>query len=156
MRCARSLLKSTIHTIALARLALGIGLLALTPVSAQVPATIADQLSTDEHLAKPGWWPRKGDASRTDYVGAEVCAQCHSALANGQKQHAMAHTSMPVAQADALTRKTEFKLGPFNYQITPQNGTATYTVTGNGESIFHPDSLGLREWQSRSELPVPA
>jgi hypothetical protein len=50
MRCARSLLKSTIHTIALARLALGIGLLALTPVSAQVPVTIADQLSTDEHL----------------------------------------------------------------------------------------------------------
>ncbi len=120
------------------RFVLGSCLLALTPVYAQVPATIADQLSTEEHLAKPGWWPRKGDASRTDYVGAEVCAQCHSALANGQKQHAMAHTSMRAAQADALARKTEFKLGPFDYQITPQSGTATYTVTGNGGSFSAP------------------
>src|SRR5438270_2607003 len=66
---------------------------------AQVPATIGEQFTTEEHLAKPGWWPRKGNALRTDYVGAQVCAQCHSALARGQQRHAMAHTAIPAAQA---------------------------------------------------------
>src|SRR5579884_1638090 len=58
---------------------------------AQVPATIGQQYTSEEHLAKPGWWPRKGDAPRSDYVGAEVCAQCHATLAAGQAKHAMPH-----------------------------------------------------------------
>src|SRR5216683_5853027 len=120
------------------RFVLGSCLLALTPVYAQVPATIADQLSTEEHLAKPGWWPRKGDAARSDYVGPEVCAGCHSRLAAGQKQHAMAHTSMPAADTQSLTKKTTYKLGPFEYQITAENKAVIFTVAGNGESFSAP------------------
>jgi hypothetical protein len=61
--------------------------LLVSVAAAQVPATIGEQFTSDEHLTKPGWWPRKGDAPRSDYVGAEVCAQCHAALAAGQRQH---------------------------------------------------------------------
>jgi hypothetical protein len=107
-------------------------------LSAQVPATIADQLSSNEHLAKPGWWPRKGDAPRTDYVGAQVCAQCHSTLASGQQQHAMAHTAMPAVDSQALSQKPTFDLGPFRYRITKDDELATYTVTSDGQSISAP------------------
>src|SRR6266702_1816390 len=113
-------------------------LLVLSSASAQIPETIADQLSTEEHLAKPGWWPRKGDAARSDYVEPEVCTGCHSSLAAGQKQHAMAHTSMAATDTESLTKKTTYKLGPFEYQITPENKAVIFTVAGNGESFSAP------------------
>jgi len=62
----------------------------------------------------------------------------HSNLAAGQKQHAMAHTSMPATDTESLTRKTTYKLGLFEYQTTPENKTVTYSVRGNGESFSVP------------------
>jgi len=115
-------------------------LLLIVRAEAQVPATIWEQLSSEEHLAKPGWWPRKGDAARSDYVGADVCAGCHSALANGQKQHAMAHTSMPVSNSEGLGRTVNYDIGPFHYSIVPDKDkdNVTYTVTGGGQSFSAP------------------
>lgn len=105
---------------------------------AQVPATIADQLTSDEHLAKPGWWPRKGDAARADYVGVKVCAECHAAVAEGQRQHAMAHTSMPVSESDYIKPAGKFDLGPYHYSIAADQGGATYTVTDGAQSFSAP------------------
>jgi hypothetical protein len=106
--------------------------------SAQVPATIADQLTSDEHLAKPGWWPRKGDAARKEYVGVEVCAECHSAIAQGQQQHAMAHTSMPASQSEGLKQPVGFDIGPFHYSMAVEKGASTYTVTNGSQSFSAP------------------
>jgi hypothetical protein len=100
-----------------------------------VPATIGEQFSSEEHLARPGWWPRKGEARRSDYVGAQVCAQCHSALAEGQQRHAMAHTATPAAHAQLPGGKIIFDLGPFHYALTKQDNGITYSVT-NGEQSF--------------------
>lgn len=105
---------------------------------AQTPATIADQLSSDEHLSQPGWWPRKGDAPRADYVGAQVCAQCHSSLYAGQQQHAMAHTAMLPADAQSLRGQHTFDIGPFHYTVGEQGKSFVYQVTGNGESFSAP------------------
>jgi Cytochrome c554 and c-prime len=114
-----------------------VGIIAVLPLPApaQVPATIADQMTSDEHLAQPGWWPRKGDAPRTDYVGPEVCAECHSTLAEGQKQHAMAHASMAIGDASPLKHPDTFSQGPFHYAITPDKNGATYTVTDGSRSF---------------------
>jgi Cytochrome c554 and c-prime len=105
---------------------------------AQVPATMADQMTSDERLARPGWWPRKGDAPRSDYVGPEVCAECHFALAQGQQQHAMAHSSMPVSQAEGLRQAASYDNGPYHYSIVPDKNGATYTVTNSGQSFSAP------------------
>src|SRR5579864_1001185 len=113
------------------------------PAVAQVPATIADQLTSDEHLAKPGWWPRKGDAPRADYVGAQVCAECHSELVHGQQQHAMAHTSMPVSEAEALQQPAKFDLGPYHYSIVPDKAVVTYTVAEGAQSFSDRKSTRL-------------
>jgi hypothetical protein len=105
---------------------------------AQVPATIADQLTSDEHLAQPGWWPRKGDAPRSDYVGPEVCAECHASLAAGQKQHAMARSSLPVSESEVSKQPGKFDLGPYHFSITSSQDTATYTVTDGAQSFSAP------------------
>jgi cytochrome c554/c'-like protein len=108
------------------------------PAHAQVPATIADQMTSDEHLAKPGWWPRKGDAPRSDYVGAKVCAECHSELVQSQQQHAMAHASMPVAESTHLNPPAKFELGPYHFSIADEKGSTTYTVTDGTETFSAP------------------
>jgi len=108
------------------------------PASAQVPATIADQMTSDEHLAKPGWWPRKGDAPRGDYVGAKVCAECHSDLVQTQQQHAMAHTSMPVSQSDHLNPPGKFDLGPYHFTIGADKKGATYSVSDGTQTFSAP------------------
>ncbi|HEV2699673.1 MAG TPA: hypothetical protein VGU90_16900, partial [Terriglobales bacterium] len=51
---------------------------------AQVPLTMTDQMSTADHLKQPGWWPLKSNAAKNEYVGPQVCAECHSTLARGQ------------------------------------------------------------------------
>lgn len=106
--------------------------------STQKPATIGDQFSSEEHLAKPGWWPRKGDAPRSAYVGSDTCAQCHSDLVKEQQQHAMAHTAISPAAEELPGGKISFDHGPFHYTLLRQNGAITYTVTGNGESFSAP------------------
>jgi len=67
-----------------------VAFLLLHPVIAgEQPKTADRQMTSEAHIAKPGWWPRKGDAARIDYVGSAVCAECHSTLFKGQQQHAM-------------------------------------------------------------------
>jgi Cytochrome c554 and c-prime len=108
------------------------------PLRAQVPATIADQLSSKEHLAQPGWWPRKAGPARKDYVGPQACAECHATLAAGQQQHAMAHTAMLPADDPDLPEKASYEQGPFKYQIIKEGNTVTYSVDGNGEKFSVP------------------
>lgn len=105
---------------------------------AQVPGTIADQMTSDERLAKPGWWPRKGDAARSDYAGTAACAECHSTLVEGQQQHAMAHSSMPVSEAEGLKQAAIFDNGPYHYSIVPDKNGATYSVTNGAQSFSAP------------------
>jgi hypothetical protein len=72
-------------------------------ISAQEPKTADRQMTTEEHIAKPSWWPRKGDAARSNFVGSATCAECHSTLFKGQQQHAMCiplHSSWCLRNSD--------------------------------------------------------
>ena len=117
-----------------------LALLALCVASpAQVPATMLDQMSTEDHLKQPGWWPRKGDASRNDYVGAAACAECHQTEAIGQGQHSMAHTSMPADQSSILKNSdAQFKLGQYSYKISRNGDKEIYSVTDGTDTFSVP------------------
>ena len=81
------------------------------------------------------WWPRKADLSRQDYVGSAVCGECHSTLVLGQKQHAMAQTSLQASQSEALDKPAKISLGKFQYSIERNGTDASYVVT-NGQERF--------------------
>ena len=107
-----------------------------------MPATAANQMTSDEHIAKPGWWPRKGDALKSDYVGAAACAECHSALVNSQQQHAMAHTSSRLTAADTKD-SVDFSIGPAHYSIKTEGDALIYKVQYDKESFSAPLEWGF-------------
>lgn len=108
------------------------------PFAADTPATDVKQMSTKDHLAKPGWWPRKADPARTDYVGAAACAECHSALVNGQQQHAMAHSASRLTDGTNATPPVDIAIGPAHYSIHAEDKTPIYSVQYNGQSFSAP------------------
>ena len=97
-------------------------------------------MSSEDYLSRAGWWPRKGVAPRSEYVGAAVCAECHSELVRGQQQHAMAHSSTPVTKGSGwnLDQPAKLTIGPAHYAITSLAGSVTYKVTYQGQSFSVP------------------
>ena len=107
---------------------------------AQSPATIADQLSTAEHVKKRGWWPTKGSAPRDEYVGSAQCASCHSDIAATQKTTHMAQTAMPAGLSELLKtqEKIDFSQPPFAYAISRSGAQESYSVSNGSETISEP------------------
>lgn len=110
---------------------------------AQTPATIADQLTTQERIEKSKWWPTKGAAVRTDYLGMSACMECHFALVKSQARHSMAKASAPAANSEILRDHAgqNFQLDGYDYKITRQpDGRFNYSVTGPAKSSSAPVS----------------
>ena len=108
---------------------------------AQQPATVADQLSTPERIKKNKWWPLKGTASRGEYVGNLVCAQCHASLVATQSKSAMAQTSVRTVDSSLLkehAKELNFPIGPYSYAITYSKDGVTYSAHDGTRTIFGP------------------
>ena len=115
------------------------------------PATIAEQLATDDRLRKPGWWPTKGSPRREDFVGDAVCARCHSEIAAVQKTTSMAKTATRAEDSVLLTQHSlNYHLGRYHYQAAIDSRSANY-VLKDGESSFSAQlkwAFGIRMGQS--------
>lgn len=80
--------------------------------------------------------PRRGIAG-VEFVGREVCAQCHTQQAHTQVETAMAR-AMQVATASAVLRshpRLTFQAGAYFYEIVSVGGQAIYRVS-NGTDTF--------------------
>ena len=112
--------------------------------SAQEPATIDRQLSTEDRLRKPGWWPTKGAPSRDDYAGPAACAQCHSAIALTQKRSAMASAGThPANSSILLNHQLSLHLNPYRYKITQSGGEILYSVGDGTKTSSVPLALAV-------------
>src|SRR5258707_9365990 len=90
---------------------------------AQEPATIDKQMTTEDRLRKPGWWPTKGAPLRNEYVGPATCAQCHSALAATQKRSAMAGAgTYPANSSILLNHQLRLRLSPYSLTKRQSDG----------------------------------
>src|SRR5215472_11469130 len=96
--------------------------------------SVRAQLSTDDHLAEPGWWPRRKPADLKEFAGNAACAKCHSQIATSQKTTAMARTLMHASDADVLHSHSDvaFRNGKWLYQIK-RKGAATQLTVTDGE-----------------------
>ena len=89
------------------------------------------QLSTDDHLADPGFWPTQAGASRSEYVGSSQCADCHSAKATSQHTTPMANTAI-LAEDSSILRThplMKFDVGAYHYEIKTSDRGNIYSVT---------------------------
>jgi len=119
--------------------------------SSNGPATLAEQLSTEERVNKPGWWPTKGTFPRQEFVGNQACASCHAGIVAEQKESAMARTATRAGNAKWLhANDLDYNLGPFNYKTSVAGDVANYTVSDQERSISGPLSwsFGIRMGQS--------
>ena len=115
------------------------------------PATLADQMATEDRVRQPGWWPAKGDAPRSAYVGNAACARCHSDILALQRTSAMGRTSSHAADSALLAKyPLNYKLGPYTYQASHQAGQASYSVSDGAATFSVPLhwAFGIRMGQS--------
>jgi hypothetical protein len=98
------------------------------------------QLSTDDHLAEPGWWPRRTPASLNEFVGSAACARCHAKKAASQEITPMAGTLIRAADADVLHTHAElsFRNGKYIYKINSNGGKPEFSVTDGEHTLSAP------------------
>jgi Cytochrome c554 and c-prime len=114
-------------------------LVALAPVLSMHPGTAAGQLSTQDHLAEPGFWPTQDQPSRAGFAGPESCARCHVSKAS-QAETPMAQNMTPAASADILHAHPAltFSANKFEYRLETGANKAIYSVAGRGQRLSFP------------------
>jgi hypothetical protein len=115
------------------------GLFLLAPVLLCTPAFFG-QLSTEDHLADPGFWPTQGYSSRDGFVGGDACARCHAAKVASQKQTPMGRTAMPATVAEILHSHPDltFAVGDYKYKIETDAQGSNYSVSEGTKNLSFP------------------
>jgi hypothetical protein len=98
------------------------------------------QLSTEDHLGEPGFWPTQAPASREGFAGSAACAQCHAAKVASQKETPMGRTAMPAAVAEILHSHPDLTFGVANYRYRIETGPkgSQYSVSDGTKSLSFP------------------
>jgi hypothetical protein len=101
----------------------------------ELPDTTADRVTGQ------GWWPTKSPASTKGYVGSDVCAQCHAAIASTQSESEMARAAFRLSGGAAgQPAAGDFESGSYTYRFTPNSAPPGYSleVTSSGHSVSYP------------------
>jgi hypothetical protein len=97
------------------------------------------QLSTEDHLAEPGFWPTQDNPSRDNFTGPDACARCHGVKVAVQKATPMAGAAMSASLSEILHAHPLMAFGPgkYKYRIESRPGQSRYSVSdGNQSSSF--------------------
>ena len=111
----------------------------LLAVSLHAPSALC-QLSTEDHLAEPGFWPTQDNPSRDDFTGPDACARCHRSKAASQKETPMARAAMSASLSDILHAHPLMSFGPgkYKYQIEGKTSQSRYSVRDGNQSLSFP------------------
>lgn len=97
-------------------------------------------LPSDNRFSSPDWWPRKGTAPRSEYVGNAACAECHAEKVATQAKTGMGLAAMTADKAPQLRNHPElaFQLGTYNYSLRTAAEGSTYSLTNGSGKVTHP------------------
>ncbi len=102
------------------------------------------QLSTEDHVADPGFWPTQSQPSAQEFAGDGACARCHASMTASQRLTPMARTMLPPAVAQVLRENSDLSFQAKNYfykiqsRGTEANRQSTYTVTDGRQTLSYP------------------
>jgi Cytochrome c554 and c-prime len=98
------------------------------------------QLSTEDHLKEPGFWPTQDNSSRENFVGSNACARCHEVKVATQKKTPMAHAAMSASLSDILHAHPlmVFVPGKYKYRIESKLGSSRYSVSDENQRLSFP------------------
>jgi hypothetical protein len=102
----------------------------------QAPRQDKHSLTTQDRLEDVGWWPTKGDSSRSGYVGGAVCKACHGKIALLQETTPMYHAGIRADQSEILKAHghLEFQDAGYRYSLVHAVSGVTYSVTDGANS----------------------
>jgi Cytochrome c554 and c-prime len=85
------------------------------------------------------WHPRRPPAN-TEFVGDQVCAECHKDLVTRQSHSAMGLAMEVVGSSKVLAENPlmTFRSGPYAYEIKRKDKESIYTVTDGKDAISLP------------------
>ncbi len=109
-------------------------LLVLWPMSSSL---LRAQLSTDDHLAEPGFWPTQNAARRNEFVGVSACATCHAAIVATQSRTPMGATAMHISDSDILHSHPtlNFAFDKYHYEIKSSATQSVYSITDGARTL---------------------
>lgn len=98
------------------------------------------QLSTQDHLEGPGFWPTQPGPSLNAYTGPQACKQCHADKFNTQALTAMRQNAVLANHSRVLHAhpRLTFQVGPYHYLIETDAQHSLYTVTNGKEALSSP------------------
>ena len=131
-RVPKTMVRSAIRICILATAA-RLACLAFSPAYVVVHA----QLTTEDRLNQPGFWPRKSVSSTAEFAGADACASCHSSIATSQRVTPMAATAMLAKDSSELRSHSLllFSQGTARYEIRTEGGESVYSVTDGADAL---------------------
>jgi Cytochrome c554 and c-prime len=102
-------------------------------------SALPGQLSTEDHLADRGFWPRQPATSRKDFAGPEACASCHSNKFASAQLTPMKNGAMMAATAEVLKSHPHlhFVAKQYQYAIDTGQNASRYTVTDGQRSLSY-------------------
>jgi hypothetical protein len=105
-------------------------------------ASDLERMSTVERVDQPGWWPTKLLPTRKDFVGSEICAQCHAGVAASVKDTAMAKALLRPEESDILRRRDgqTFRLEAYTYKVERSLRGYEFAVSQGKDSTTQPIS----------------
>jgi hypothetical protein len=103
----------------------------------QVSALVA-QLSTEDHLAEPGFWPTQAVTARDDFKGPQACARCHATKFASARTTPMGVSAVPASSSPLLHSQPHlsFSLKQYEYRIDTEEAASHYSITDGVHSIF--------------------
>ncbi len=113
-------------------------------LAALLCASLHAQLSTEDHLADPGFWPRKSHTTQEALAGSQACTACHASLSRSQALSRMAQAAMPASAASLLREHPDlvFEANHYSYtvktHVTTDEGVSQYSVSDGASSRTFP------------------
>lgn len=97
-------------------------------------------MTTDVRVHLPGWWPTQGTLPREEFVGAALCAKCHTNQAASWAGTPMAHASMHVEDSPILQQFPTLRTtsGPYQYEIAKSADHWNFSVSDRTQTITEP------------------
>jgi hypothetical protein len=103
------------------------------------PSTLA-QLSTEDHVADPGFWPTQSSGPQKLYTGGAVCASCHAGIAATQLATPMANAALFTRASGILNSHPtlKFTFGQYHYQLQTDAQQTLYTLNDGEKTLQYP------------------
>jgi hypothetical protein len=98
------------------------------------------QLSTEDHVADPGFWPTQPGGPQKLYSGGAVCASCHAGIAATQLATPMANAALFTRASGILNSHPtlKFAFGRYHYQFQTDARQTLYTINDGEKTLQYP------------------